>query len=99
MEALDDQAYGFSTRFEGVKGANPEELIASNLQTTAQVTLEKKGDGLEITAIHLGLRGTVPGANQANFQELANSAKVNSPVSKLFKASISLEAILENGPT
>jgi osmotically inducible protein OsmC len=27
--ALDDQPYGFNTRFEGAKGTNPEELIAA----------------------------------------------------------------------
>ena len=27
--ALQDQPYGFNTRFEGVKGSNPEELIGA----------------------------------------------------------------------
>ncbi len=70
-------------------------LIANKLETTAQVTLEKVGDGFEINAVHLTLKGQIPGATQANFQELANKAKEDCPVSKLFKgAKISLEAIL-----
>jgi osmotically inducible protein OsmC len=116
--ALKDQPYGFNTRFEGVKGTNPEELIgaahagcftmalsgvlgeakltAERMETTAQVTLEKMGEGFEITSIHLNLKAKVPGVDQAKFQELANKAKVNCPVSKLFKANITLEAMLES---
>ena len=117
--ALNNQAYGFNTRFEGVKGTNPEELIgaahagcftmalsgilgeakltATNLNTTAQVSLEKKDNGFEITDIHLTVKGSIPGTTQAQFQELANKAKINCPVSKLFKANtnITMEAMLE----
>lgn len=115
--ALTNQPYGFNTRFEGVKGTNPEELLgaahagcftmalskilgeakltAEKMETTAQVTLEQKGDSFEITTVHLTLKAKVPGATQAQFQELANKAKAGCPVSKLFKAEISLEAMLE----
>lgn len=69
---------------------------AEDLQTTAHVTLEKKGEGFEITAIHLDLSGKVPGMDQKRFQECADKAKENCPVSKLFKnnAKVSLEARL-----
>lgn len=71
-------------------------LTATKLETTAKVTLEKVGDGFDITAIHLGLKGRVPGTTQEQFQDLAAKAKVGCPVSKLFKgATISLEAMLE----
>lgn len=65
-------------------------FTADHLATTAQVTLEKVGEGFDITAIHLELEGSVPGADAAKFEELANMAKVGCPVSKLFKAPISL---------
>jgi osmotically inducible protein OsmC len=117
--ALDKQPYGFNTRFEGIPGTNPEELIAAahsgcftmalslilgeaqltaeKLETTANVSLEKKDDGFEITMIHLSLKGRVPGATQTQFQELANKAKETCPVSKLFKGNtkVSLEAMLD----
>lgn len=115
--ALNNHPYGFNTRFEGVKGTNPEELIgaahagcftmalsmilgeakltAERMETNAQVTLEQKDGGFEITAIHLNLRAKVPGTTQAQFQELANKAKTNCPISKLFKTNITLEAMLE----
>lgn len=70
-------------------------LTADTMETTAKVTLEKLESGFTITAVALTLRGTVPGATAAQFQELAAAAKANCPVSKLFKAEISLDAALE----
>lgn len=69
-------------------------LKADTLDTTARVTLDKLDDGYAITAIHLTLKGKVPGADQATFQSLADKAKAGCPVSKLFKAPITLEATL-----
>ena len=114
--ALKDYPYGFSSRFEGKPGTNPEELIgaahagcftmalslilgeakltAEQMETTAEVTLEKVADGFAITAVHLTLKARVPGANAAQFKELAEKAKAGCPVSKLFKANITLDASL-----
>jgi len=69
-------------------------LTAEKLETTAEVTLEKIGDGFDITSIHLTLKGKVPGADAAKFQELAAKAKAGCPVSKLFKSNITLDATL-----
>ncbi len=69
-------------------------FTAERLETTADVTLEKKGDGFEITEILLTLRGNVPGIDPSKFQELANKAKVGCPISKVLKASITLDARL-----
>jgi lipoyl-dependent peroxiredoxin len=70
-------------------------MTASNLQTTATVTLEKVDDGFTITAVHLNLVATIAGANQAAFEAAALRAKQNCPVSKLFNAPITLDARLE----
>ncbi|MGE4063657.1 MAG: OsmC family protein [Rhodospirillaceae bacterium] len=116
--ALKDHPYGFTARFEGGPGTNPEELIgaahagcftmalsnilgeaqltATEIRTKADVTLEKLPDGFAVTAVHLTLRAKVPGAGAAQFAELANKAKVGCPVSKLLKANITMDAILEN---
>jgi osmotically inducible protein OsmC len=69
-------------------------LTAEQLNTKAEVTLEQVPDGFSITAIHLTLTGKVPGADQATFAELAAKAKAGCPVSKLFKADITLDATL-----
>ena len=69
-------------------------LTAEHMHTKADVTLTKQDDGYAITAIHLTLKAKIPGADQANFQELANKAKAGCPVSKLFTAPITLDATL-----
>src|SRR5262245_13775903 len=69
-------------------------LTATQMDTRADVTLEKVADGFAITAVHLTLTGKVPGADQAKFAELAAKAKAGCPVSKLFKAEITLDVKL-----
>ncbi len=115
--ALDAHPYGFASRFEGVAGTNPEELIgaahagcftmalsmilgeagltADKMETKAVVTLEQADGGFAITAVALTLTASIPGTDDATFQELAAKAKANCPVSKLFKAEITLDATLE----
>ncbi len=114
--ALDAHPYGFATRFEGVAGSNPEELIAAahascftmalslilgeagltadKMDTKAVVTLEQQDGGFAVTASKLTLHAKIPGADEAQFQELAAKAKANCPISKLLKTEISLEAEL-----
>ena len=70
-------------------------LRAESLKTDAMVTLEKVASGFEITKVHLNLVAKVPGAGQDVFDEAVNKAKTGCPVSKLFKAEISLTSKLE----
>ena len=70
-------------------------LTAEKMETKADVTLEKQGDGFTITAVHLTLKAKIPGADDAKFQEIANKAKANCPVSKLLNAKITLDASLD----
>jgi osmotically inducible protein OsmC len=69
-------------------------LTAERMETKAEVTLDKVGDGYAITAVHLTLQARIPGADQATFDELTAKAKAGCPVSKLLNASITLDAIL-----
>lgn len=69
-------------------------LKVEKIETHAEVSLEKVGDGFEITASHLKVVATIPGASPEQFSELAHKAKSGCPVSKLMKANISLEARL-----
>lgn len=115
--ALQDNPYGFNTRFEDAPGTNPEELIgaahagcfsmalsmllgqagltAERIATTAEVTLDKDGEGFSITAVALSLEARVPGASEEQFQRIAHQAKEGCPVSKVLNAKISLEARLQ----
>ena len=69
-------------------------LTAEEMNTKADVTLEKLADGFAITKVHLTLRAKIPGCDDAKFQELAAKAKAGCPVSKLLKADITLDASL-----
>ena len=70
-------------------------LTAEKIETHTAVTLEKVGDGFEITASHLNVVAKVPGADPAKFAEIANRAKVGCPVSKVLKAKITMDAKLQ----
>ena len=64
----------------------------TKLETDARVTLD---DGA-ITAIHLTVRGEVDGLDEAGFEQAAQEAKTNCPVSKALAAvpEITLDASL-----
>jgi osmotically inducible protein OsmC len=62
-------------------GHNPKRV-----QTSASVTLDKVGEGFEITTIALDCQAEVPGIDDAAFQQQANTAKENCPVSKALKS-------------
>ncbi|HEX2113140.1 MAG TPA: OsmC family protein [Alphaproteobacteria bacterium] len=69
-------------------------LTADQMDTRADVTLEKQGDGFAITSVHLTLRAKIAGADKATFEQLANKAKAGCPVSKLLNTKITLDASL-----
>ncbi len=69
-------------------------LVVEQMDTKAEVTLDKDGDGFSITAVHLTLHAKIPGATQAQFEEATGKAKAGCPVSKLLNAKITLDATL-----
>lgn len=66
-----------------------------SLRTTATVTLEKLDAGWTISKVHLDVAARLRGISQAAFEEAANGAKQNCPVSRLLKAEITMTARLE----
>lgn len=73
-----------------------EDLTADDIQTRADVSLEQDDSGFTITAIHLKVTATVPGADNETFQRAAENAKAGCPVSKLFNATITMDAKLDH---
>jgi osmotically inducible protein OsmC len=69
-------------------------LTPVRIETHAEVTLEKVGANYEITASHLRVSARIPGADNAQFQELANKAKSGCPVSRLLNTTITMDATL-----
>lgn len=113
---LNQQPYGFNTRFEGEKGTNSEELIgaahaacfsmalslmlgeagytADSIDTTADVSLDKKEGGFAITKVALQSKVTVPGIDPQQFDGVIQKAKAGCPVSQLLNAEITLDYTL-----
>src|ERR1700710_1821938 len=70
-------------------------LVAEQMDTSAEVTLEQVEGGFAITAVHLTLKARIPGTDQKTFEELAGKAKAGGLGSKVLKANITLDATLE----
>jgi lipoyl-dependent peroxiredoxin len=75
----------------GSAGTVPEEIV-----TTAAANLDKGVDGWAVNAIHLECRVRVSGADEAAVRGAAEKAKNNCPISKLLKATISLDLRVES---
>ena len=69
-------------------------MTAEKLETEATVTLEQKDGGFAVTASHLEVKATIPGADAAAFQKYAEAAEKGCPVSKVLNAKISMTAKL-----
>jgi osmotically inducible protein OsmC len=77
----------------GRAGAKPESLDVS-----ATVTFDRVGEGFKVVSSALEVRGRVPGIDPAKFQEAAEAAKNNCPISGALKGNVelSVKATLES---
>ena len=83
----------FSMAFSMILGQH--DLTAESIDTKADVSLEKEGDGFAIKSIHLDMTAKIPGADEETFQKAATAAKEGCPVSKaLASPAITLDAKL-----
>jgi osmotically inducible protein OsmC len=73
-------------------------FATSVLDTQAHVRLAQQGEAFVIDRITLTLKASVPGIDEARFQEIAESAKRDCPLSKALAsvAEISLQATLSH---
>ena len=69
-------------------------LTPTKQETTCTISLEKVGEGFSITKSQLDLVAHVPGADKTKFDAAVKAAETGCPVSKLFKAEISVNARL-----
>lgn len=115
-----DVPFSLGTRFEGVKGSNPEEMIGAALagcfsmalslglekggvtpvaiKTSADVHLDKDGDGFSIKTIDLETSITATGGDEEKIKAIAAETKKQCPVSKaLGGVTINLEATVTAG--
>lgn len=75
----------------GKAGIPPEEI-----STSAEVSIDKDGEGFKISTVRLTVTARIPGASEEDFLAAAQGAKENCPVSKLLNAEITLDATLES---
>lgn len=71
-------------------------IATTSVDTTAKVRLAKQGEGFAIDRIALTMEATVPGIDNAKFQEIAAAAKRDCPLSKALASvpEITLQATL-----
>lgn len=69
-------------------------MVPAKLESTATVTLESQGNGFSISKSHIDLVATIPGADPEKFRTAVKAAETGCPVSKLFKAEITVSAKL-----
>jgi lipoyl-dependent peroxiredoxin len=69
-------------------------LVATKLETTCTISLEKVGEGFSVTKSHLDVVAHVPNADKAKFDAAVKGAETGCPVSKLFKTEISVSSQL-----
>jgi osmotically inducible protein OsmC len=71
-------------------------IATQEVDTQANVRLVKQGDGFVIDRIALSMQATVPGIDDAKFQEIAHAAKLACPLSKALASvpEITLQATL-----
>ena len=70
-------------------------FTADTIDTTAEVSIEKKGEGFAITTIVLNTEAKVPGIDEQTFLKHAQAAKEGCPISRaLAGVDISLHAKL-----
>jgi len=55
---------------------------AKRVDTVARVTLEKVGEGFEVTRLELNVEAEVPGVDEAEFKKVAEATKTGCPISK-----------------
>ena len=75
---------------------NKAGFTADELSVECGVTVTPGDGGFTITKSALTLVAKIPGIDDAKFQEVAAGAKAGCPVSKLFKADITLDATLSS---
>lgn len=71
-----------------------EKLVPDRIETRADVTLVKDDNGFTISAVHLTVKATIPGTDEATFKAIAEKAKAGCPVSRVLNATITMDASL-----
>lgn len=69
-------------------------MTPNKLESSATITLEQDANGFSITKSQLVVKADVPGADKSKFDAAVKAASTGCPVSKLFKAEVTVDAQL-----
>ena len=63
----------------------------TSVETTAECSIEKQGEGWKITRMMLRTRASVPNVDPAKFQSIAEATKEGCPVSTALKGNVQID--------
>jgi osmotically inducible protein OsmC len=63
----------------------------TSVETTAECSIEKQGEGWKITRMMLRTRAAVPNVEPAKFQSIAEATKEGCPVSTALKGNVQID--------
>jgi osmotically inducible protein OsmC len=87
LAAADAACYSMALSLALEKDGTPP----TSVETKADCTIEKQGEGFKITRILLTVRASVPNADPAKFEAIAQATKEGCPVSSALKGNVQIE--------
>ena len=87
LAAAEAACYSMALSFALEKEGHP----ATSVETKADCTIEKQGEGFKITRMMLHVQAAVPGVDPAKFQSIAQATKEGCPVSTALKGNVQLD--------
>jgi osmotically inducible protein OsmC len=87
LAAAEAACFSMALAFALEKEGHP----ATSVQTKADCTIEKQGEGFKITRMMLNVQAAVPGIDAAKFQSIAQATKEGCPVSTALKGNVQLD--------
>lgn len=63
----------------------------TSIDTTAQCTIDKVGEGFRVTKMRLEVRASVPKIDESTFRSIANATKDGCPISQVMKGNVPIE--------
>jgi osmotically inducible protein OsmC len=87
LAAAEAACFSMALAFALEKEGHP----ATSVQTKADCTIEKQGEGFKITRMMLNVQAAVPGVDAAKFQSIAQATKEGCPVSTALKGNVQLD--------
>ena len=87
LAAADAACFSMALSFALERDGTP----ATSVETKADCTIEKQGEGFKITRMLLTVRASVPNVDPAKFEAIAQATKEGCPVSTALKGNVQID--------